>query len=554
MSHPVEAPILGLPRDDLMRTAFAFRTLAGVIRARRESRGRSAWSDAENAARKSAVADRNGLRRFTPADVAEWNAAEKDGRIGAERHPESGMTVRVAEMSGGRFGVQAGWDDHHTETVVGSRDLADLLADWLRANSTPAAVDDLRGATEDLHRTRPAAREKSQREKQLGEARAWAEQSDPDWYRWWSLAYMNADTIDGRRLDENEIIGKWKEATGQSTRKPREDASRRAQLASARAWAAGAEPHWYETWNAAYSSPTTPKDLRAREDELLAKFWDARGGRPESDDPAPEPTPLADQLRGKVPDRVLDDPRWKVAEDQYATLTGQGVDAQLLVDTVASIDFDSGKVRAPSGFAAWAMRDAAKKGRAADSKANTEEDARRDVAAEWLAAADAANPLDRARAAQLVGEIDDEFDAALAAKYPGILDGDADRNAASARAAQHDGKARTEEDLARADRDEATVLPDDQVLVVDADGEVIIPFVEAPEPAPEEAAEHDTEAAQQRAAGDAEEGKRLRPEQAANQPMTPPKQAKTNTRTRRRTPTPAAAGTRNNQQTRKRTH
>ncbi|WP_280471123.1 hypothetical protein [Nocardia cyriacigeorgica] len=563
MNQPViETPVMGIPREDTMRMALAARTLSGVLRQLRERRGRSAWDDAENAARKNAVLDRHTVNRFSRADAEEWNTAEREGRIRAERHPDTGMTIRVAPLSRGRFGVQAGWEDNHAEAVFGSEDLAARVADWLRADGSADAVDDLRRNVEDMHATSRPRQQRTLRDIELAEARKWAQENDADWYRWWELSYTNADTIDGRRLDEAEIINKWVDATGGTTRSA---------VGVARRWLAEHDPEWTKNWVAEYDNCDTRDGRRSLEAEIVRR-WRAqsragrgRGGAGQdqgADAGAAEqgsgpqdqrtPTPLADRLRGRVPDRVLDDPRWHVAEAQFAVLTSQGADPDTLIESVAAIDFNNGQIRAPSGFAAWAMREAAKKGKAANAHTRSEEDARRSVAEEWLMSADPGSPFDRARAAQLVGEIDDDFDALLARKYPGILDGDAEQ--ARARAAQHESNADTADDQARKDNAAAKQTADedeaeDTVFVVDSDGTVItVPFVPAPEPPPEaeaEAASHAADADREHEAADREheadsQHRATRTAEAAAQaPLTPPKQAKTNAKTRRRTPPPA---------------
>jgi hypothetical protein len=182
-------------------------------------------------------------------------------------------------------------------------------------------------------------------------------------------------------------------------------------------------------------------------------------------------TPLADRLRGRVPDDILDNPRWSAAEAQYSSLVAHGVDPDLLVETVAGIDFTDG-IRVPSGYAAWAMRNAAKNGAEPDSTVKTEEDARREVAAEWLGSAEGDNPLDRARAAQLVGQLDDGFDAAIAEKFPGILDTSA-RNSAM----RHEANARADETAADEENTAAdSVAEVSRLIVVSPDGSALLPF------------------------------------------------------------------------------
>ncbi len=421
MNQPVETPVMGLPREEMMRLALATRTMATLLREIRERRGRAAWDDTNNAARKRAAATRPMIGRFSHADLGEWNRLSPES-IRSELHEESGMTIRVGPLSNGRFGVQAGWADHHAETVAGSKDMADRITDWLRANASHEAVDVMHLSSEEMHNTGTAGRAQRQRRDQQNtaggrkltefqQAREWVRQNRPEYYASWDQQYAYADTLDGKRLDEAELIRFWIK-------------------------------------------------------ESAAETDSAQGPESAENNSGTKPRPLADRLRGKVPDRVLDDARWETAEQQFASLVAEGVDPDQLVAAVAAIDFDSGKVRAPSGFAAWVMRDAAKNGRARST--TSEDEARRDVAQEWLDSADAASPFDRARAATLVGEIDDEFDAALAKKFPGILD--SEEPAASSAPDTESAESGEEQEH----RDENVVF------VVDQDGEVIeVPFVAA---------------------------------------------------------------------------
>ncbi|MGV9679206.1 hypothetical protein ACWDSJ_28325 [Nocardia sp. NPDC003482] len=542
MNQPVsETPVMGIPREDTMRMALAARTLASVLRQLREQRGRSAWDDAENVARKNAVLSRHAVAKFSRADAEEWNTAEKEGRIHAERHPDTGMTIRVAPLSRGRVGVQAGWEDHHAEAVVGSEDLADRVTEWLRANPTAEAVDDLRRNADDLHDDALRRRRHTQdrrHEARLAAAQRWLEETDPDRFAAWQRAA--AAPAAGNRPSEEELITEWAQATG-------------GDFPAALEWVRAHRPEWYDDWSLRYAYADSVSARRSDEATLI-DYWrrerraeptEPTQSRAESDDHHAT-RPLADRLRGRVPDRVLDDPRWReVAENQFAALVAQGADPDMLIGAVAAIDFNNGRIRAPSGFAAWAMREAAKKGHAADAHTRSEEDARRSVAEEWLTTADPDDPFDRARAAHLVGEIDDDFDALLARKYPGLLDGDADH--ARAHAAQHtaaagvaDAQARTEETTAPTPEAEV----DDAVFVVDRDGSVItVPFTAAPQPQAEadaEAADHRADAARDHGAADDEHQQATRTAAAAAQaPLTPPAQAKSHAKTRRRTPPPA---------------
>ncbi|PXX53935.1 hypothetical protein DFR70_12656 [Nocardia tenerifensis] len=541
MNQPViETPVMSIPREDTMRMALAARTLSGILRQLRERRGRSAWHDAENAARKAAVADRHEVTAFTRADAEEWNAADRDGRIRAERHPDTGMTIRMAPLSDGRFGVQAGWEDNHAEAVFGSEDLAHRVAEWLRDNASADAVEDLRRNAEDLYsdaRQRRRQRRDQRHEARVAAAKQWLKETDPDRFDAWEKAAAQADP--GDRPSETDLIGEWSTATGGRTE---------TQFEQAREWVEANRPEWYANWDLMYLNADS-SDARRNDENHLIRYWHAERNAEQaeqnrsnagSEEQRP-PTPLADRLRGWVPDRILDDPRWHVAEDQFAVLTAQGADTQLLIETVAAIDFDNG-IRAPSGFAAWAMKEAAKKGAAARAHKRSEEDARRSVAEEWLLTADPDSPFDRARAAQLVGEIDDDFDAQLARKYPGILDGDADQ--ARAQTAQHQSNGDDADAQARNTSARSSAVDEDAVFVVDADGVINVSFTEAPEPPTEqeaaESAAHSADAAREHEAADDEQHDTRRAASAAAQaPLTPPRQAKANTKTRRRTPPPA---------------
>uniref|UniRef100_UPI001C243843 hypothetical protein n=1 Tax=Nocardia alni TaxID=2815723 RepID=UPI001C243843 len=684
MTHP-DAPTFDLPRDDLMRAAAAIRTVAAAIRTVRERRGRAAFSDPEHAARLRAVAGRNALLPFDSATAREWNNVDREDLIGGAAHPDTGMTVRVTELSHGRYGVQAGWDSDHVETVVGDQHLARQLAEWLMADPTVDRLDELRNAL-DPRFHRPAADRVSAAQAwgrrhdplwlshwrnpddlvrawrratgrdpafntHLAAARANAAAADPDWYRQWWLRHSDAPTPGARHLAELEIIRRH----GSTTRRPGATAptgdTNRQQATTdpsgpqqasgdnqpptdeqavpaadpdfeqARTWMRVNDPEWYDLWSAHYSWADTRESLRALQDELLSRWrrretsdptathagndlvrtpmtpvqaailtdagrqphpgltWveasllidEVRGTRrgekargwllehglsdeaadraiaaalaklhpdhttePTSPaqtpsasediadwfrtndpvyfrhwsdqqanardqsrgqrqleklwaqltgrDPAftadlaaaryqaanndpdavrqwgqdraaatsptarheldlqliqrwhpsqsfrpdnyfhTEPTPtLAQLLRGRVPDRVLDHPRWSTAEETFTNLIERGAQAGTLADAVAAVDFDNGGIRAPSGYASWLMHKTAK---ATIPEPGSEADRRR-LVADWLADADPTNPINRSLAAQLVGEFDDDLDADIARAFPGILDGDA---------------------------------------------------------------------------------------------------------------------------------
>ncbi len=632
MTHP-DTPTIDLPRDDLMRAATAIRAVAAAIRAVRERRGRAAFSDPEHAARLRAVAGRNALLPFDSATTREWNTADRADHVRGAAHPDTGMTVRIGELSRGRYGVQAGWDGNHVESVVGDQHLARQLAEWLMADPTVDRLDELRNALDPRFR-RPAAdraaaarawglhhdplwlthwrtpddlvrawRQATGRDPSfnadLAAARTNAAAADPDWYRQWWHRHSEAPTPGARHLTELEIIRRHsrtatssdqaatptesatpqKAATDTATSPGEQGAPTTDQtdFEDARAWARTYDPTWYDVWSAHYQWAETRDGIRTLENELLSRWRrrdtgdptaaDARndlgrtpmtpiqaailtdaGRQPDpgltwveasllidevrgtprwekarewlrnhglsdeaadrvireataklhpNDHPAEplstsediadhapafiadlaaaryqaanndldaarrwredrdatasptdrheldlqlirrwhpahsfradnffyvEPAPtLAQMLRGRVADRVLNHPRWSTAEESFVALVDRGAQPDVLADAVAAVDFDNGGIRAPSGYASWVMREAAK---TTITEPGSDADRRR-LVAEWLADADPTNPINRSLAAQLVGEFGADIDADIACVFPGILDGDA---------------------------------------------------------------------------------------------------------------------------------
>ena len=412
MMRPDEVPTLELPREDMMRIGMAFRAAAGLLRVIREREGRSAFSDAEHAARREKITRANEIAPMNWDDRHEWNKAKQDGTVITDRH-DSGMVVQVVPLSGGRYGVTAQMGDTHTETVVGHRGMADELQTWLRNNSTDAAIRDLDATVRELKELKEVEK--------IPFGRPGLSRADfDDAYEW-----MN-------RPEQSEQRAKWDNtSTWMDEHNFFQDRDRAEWL--------------IKEWKEAMGFPTSaagPEERARREEEI----WQWRQNR---DTPADDATldRLSDRLRGRVSDSILNHPRWGVADEQFAKLVEHGADPDLLADTVAGIRFHDG-IRSPAGFAAWAMRDAVKRGTADTGTQMTEDQAKREVADEWLAETDPTSPLDRARAAQLVGQIDDQFDARLADRYPGLLDGDRLRERANARADQHEANARRADDAA----------------------------------------------------------------------------------------------------------
>ncbi|PKZ62969.1 hypothetical protein CYJ73_24130 [Gordonia terrae] len=307
----------------------------------------------------------------------------------------------------------------------------------------------------------------------------------------------------------------------------------------------------------------TARDIAAdRTEDAPAAAADDHAGQqqPEEDraaisiDELTAPT-LRERLGDRVPQSVFDDARWATAERQFRDLVREGVDPALLADAAGGLTFDH-KVRSPAGLVAWQLRKAAQ-----GHTAPTDEDqARREAATEWLAAAED-TPTDRARASRLVGQIDTEFDRALAEKYPGILTPAADSEDRwhdhAARAATHTDLADTHDDTAV--REEEAVahaaqrVTDAELAVVGGPvaDERVDPVVERGD-----ADTHDAIAADERDLAADAEGDRA--EQAASKkaaaaPLTRGAVATAANRSRGRASTPrAASAARTNTQTRTR--
>lgn len=241
MTYP-DTPTIDLPREDLMRAAAAVRAVAAAIRTVRERRGRAAFSDPEHAARLRAVAGRNALLPFDSATAREWNAADRDDGVRGAAHPDTGMTVRVTELSRGRFGVQAGWDGNHVETVVGDQHLARQLTEWLMTDPTVDRLDELRNAL-DPRFQRPAA-------DRAAAAQAWGLRHDPLWLAHWATP--------------DDLVRAWRQATGR-------DPAFNADLATARANAAAADPDWYRRWWHRHSDAPTPGARHLAELEIIRR-------------------------------------------------------------------------------------------------------------------------------------------------------------------------------------------------------------------------------------------------------------------------------------------
>ncbi|MFC9356507.1 hypothetical protein ACFTZB_07985 [Rhodococcus sp. NPDC057014] len=394
MAEPHEAPALTVPREDIFKAAISLRLMAGALSRIRERHGRAAFDDSESAARKTEASRLNVLHWFTHRDARDWSRAAESGRVFTDRDPASGMTVRVAPLDAGRFGVQAGWPDNHADVVTGSRETAQDLHRWLLDQPTPERVAGLREWITARHA-------EAQRGAEVEQAKAWATEHDPDWYSSWQVAHTMSGAATQIRA-EGVLVD----------RMHAHHAAAREQAAAdgGHALIAAADRDWADFVSGLADNGAAVQDA-----------WVPLFGRDVS---------LADRVRGRVPETILDNPRWPTVETRFRELVDAGADPTRLAGAVRELDWAG--TRSPSGYAIWALDDA-------DTRARTE---RRELATEWLLNTDPTDPRDRAEAAELLGQIDDTFDAQLGHRFPGLLDPTATmlerRAAAELAAAQSD--------------------------------------------------------------------------------------------------------------------
>ncbi|UOT08476.1 hypothetical protein MPY17_40165 (plasmid) [Rhodococcus opacus] len=374
MAEPHEAPALTVPREDIFKAAISLRLMAGSLSRIRARHGRAAFDDSESAARKAEASRLNALHWFTRRDVEDWSRATETGRVFADRDPDSGMTVLVAPLGAGRFGVQAGWPDHHADVVTGSAEAAQDLHRWLREQPTPERIAGLRDWITSRHA-------EAQRGADVEQARTWAAEHNPDWYRSWQVAHAMSGAATQVRA-EGVLVDRM---NAHRAAEREQDAAE-----GGHALIAAADRDWAD-----FVSELADNGAAVQE------AW----VQPFGDDVS-----LADRLRGRVPDTILDNPRWPTVETRFRELVDAGADPTRLAGAVRELDWT--EARSPSGYAIWALDDT-------DTRARAE---RRELAAEWLLNTDPDDPRDRAEASDMLGRIDDAFDAQLGQRFPGLLD------------------------------------------------------------------------------------------------------------------------------------
>jgi len=140
-----EIPQLHLSRDHIMAMTQVLTMLSQRLAEQRERRGRAAYSDAEHAARIADTHDNPVLRPMTAAERHLFTA-----QAGDPQAPQHGLTVATAPV-GQEWGVRAvePTGDYTTVMCPTISDAA-RLADYLRAQNSPAAVNELNELSEQI--------------------------------------------------------------------------------------------------------------------------------------------------------------------------------------------------------------------------------------------------------------------------------------------------------------------------------------------------------------------------------------------------------------------
>ncbi|PZT90479.1 MAG: hypothetical protein DI630_30865 [Gordonia sp. (in: high G+C Gram-positive bacteria)] len=374
MYEPHEVPMLTVPQEEIFKAAISMRMMAGSLARLREQHGVAAFESNESAGRKADAARLNSLRWFTNRDVTDWDQAQEARRVFADRHAESGMTVRVAPLSGGRFGLQAGWPDNHVDVVTESREATQNMHRWLFEEPTPERISGVRDWLSGRH-------QETLRAAEVAKAHAWAAEHDPDWYSAWNVAHTMSPA-DTQVRAESVLVNRMTAHL---------DAEKQEAITSGgNALRESADREWADF-------------MAGLSDDALATHdgWAVPYG--------PD-TPLTDRLQSRVPDSILNNARWPKVEDRFRELVDAGADPAMLSNTLADLDWDN--ARSPSGYAVWALDDA-------DNRVREE---RKMLAGEWLLNTDPDDPRHRAEAAEMLGQIDNDFDAQLGRRFPGLLD------------------------------------------------------------------------------------------------------------------------------------
>jgi len=140
-----EIPQLHLSRDHIMAMTQVLNMLSQRVAEQRERRGRAAYSNAEHAARIADTHDNPVLRPMSDIERQQFTS-----QAGEAQAPQNGLTVATAPV-GQEWGVRAVAPTGDYATVVCPNiSEAARLADYLRAQNSPAAVTELNELSEQI--------------------------------------------------------------------------------------------------------------------------------------------------------------------------------------------------------------------------------------------------------------------------------------------------------------------------------------------------------------------------------------------------------------------
>ena len=140
-----EVPQLHLSRDHIMAMTQLLTMLSQRLAEQRERRGRAAYSNAEHAARIADTQDNPVLRPMTDAERQQFTATAGNPQV-----PQHGLSVATAPV-GQEWGVRAVTPAGDGATVMCQTITeATRLADYLRAQNTPAVIDELNELSEQI--------------------------------------------------------------------------------------------------------------------------------------------------------------------------------------------------------------------------------------------------------------------------------------------------------------------------------------------------------------------------------------------------------------------
>jgi len=140
-----EIPQLHLSRDHIMAMTQVLNMLSQRLAEQRERRGRAAYSNAEHAAR---IADTHANPVLRP--MSDTERQQFTGQAGDAQVPRHGLTVATAPV-GQEWGVRAvAPTGDYAAVVCPNIGEAARLADYLRAENSPAAVNELNELSEQI--------------------------------------------------------------------------------------------------------------------------------------------------------------------------------------------------------------------------------------------------------------------------------------------------------------------------------------------------------------------------------------------------------------------